>query len=488
MRESIRGLIERCEEMIRAGHGDGVRAAIQALNYRTLDMNMRLPIANLARRVSLIEDAQQILWPVLYGPMAKIHRRPIHREWAEYGLILTKLGATREAFEALHRARKLGAESSEVNLFMAWCALSIWDSAAALIHIQEYMNDPKLTLYQQCLGWVNQIAALVSARRTDEALAVIENWIAVAEKNDFRRLHANLLELLTQIHYERREYSQAEAVIGRALKVLAESDTADRLFIEKWRGAIVMARTGHEEILNEVQTKARRLRHWETLRSVDLIRFEHTRDPKLAARLYFGSPLPFFRDRIIEQIAGEFELPEVFSVGEGKSALDLATGQLDGKNIFGRSRHLPKLLALLCSDFYRPHRGITLFCGLFPGDQSDPAAASNRIYQLIHRVRDTLGKHKLPLTVYEHGGLFRGSLHAPGCRVIFHAQVEREDDFIPLLTLKRVFGADFFDPRSAQSELKISASTFKRMMKSALEQGRVEKFGQGRGTRYKLVG
>src|SRR5206468_2581133 len=121
----------------------------------------------------------------------------------------------------------------------------------------------------------------------------------------------------------------------------------------------------------------------ETVRDCDLHRSVATKDEKLLLHVYFGTPHPTFRERILAEYGGSVALPSRYlwkKTGKSSRILDLTDPEALGLK---PGQLLHRALLLLCSDFYRPVRLAALHSRLFPDRYFHPTATPNQIHQLL---------------------------------------------------------------------------------------------------------
>lgn len=484
MAVNFKELKSQCEVWLREGHGEKVGRALNDLGLRSIPRSERLPLAHLARRASLIVLGLKILSPVIYSEQSvpsATRVPPTPGEWAEYGVLLQRIGLADEALKALRHAQG----TAEASLYMAFCHFNRWDLASALPHLTNYLDSKNLTEYQRCVGWVNVIAALTSLQRADEARTHLGEWLPFARAKKFSRLTANLLEQCAQLDLLDKNYDGARKSLSEAAKLLEEGHTYDRLFIDKWRAAIELAQYGDESQILKIKARAVENFDWESVRGCDLIRLRYKGSQELFDHLYLGSPFPEFRRSVAAEAAGRFEIPHKIVLGTGERLFDLETGELDGKRVFGRGQVPHKLLKAMFKDFYRPLSTMGLYSMLNPLEHLNIFTAPNLTHQHLHRLRAALERADVPVIIKTENGFFRPVL-GRGCAV----QIENSQSApleLPLRKLRQAFGVGLFSPIEARATLNSSPSTMGRIIKRGLEGGNLIQNGAGSKTRYRFA-
>ena len=163
--------------------------------------------------------------------------------------------------------------------------------------------------------------------------------------------------------------------------------------------------------------------------------------------------------------------------------LDLRSGVAIGCEALPAGSKLHQVFGALLKDFYRPVRLGGLFAELFPGESFNAFSSPDRVYQLLYRARAWLKRTGAGVELSAKDGLFR--LHVRG-EFSFRVPLERpalDEESLRLDKLRRELG-EGFTAEEARSRLGLSPSAFKRFATKALGEGKLERTGAARATRY----
>lgn len=481
-------ILELCEAEIRAGRPQRVARHLNGVNLAKMPRELRLPIANLCRRANLGAVGLRILAPLVHPKGAK-SRTATPAETSEYGILLHRLGATKEALKLLESVKPGQAPNS--LLFRSFCHFSFWhieEPVALLSQFEELAESD----YMRFVGRVNLALALSSCERFDEALDLTARNIEYAEKNDHGRLLANCHEIRAQIHCARAEYGEAKADLENAARLLAGANTNDSLYIQKWRAFIQGLETKSVEPVLSFQMLARKQRNWESVREADRYALKIKFDLQRFHRLVFGSPHESYR-RLVYKDTGR--LPELSTYRTGPATapcFDLATGLISGEGFkndqpFNVGKKLHQLIDALLRDLYRPMSAASLFADLFPDEHYDADFSPPRVHQAIFRVRRYFEEAGWPVVIGQTEGFFRLRVNGEFAFLIplerqsvdgFHAQWSQ--------LVSCFSGVESFTQSEAREKLGLTRSSFQRLSRWAAEKGLLERHGKTTSMTYRI--
>lgn len=479
----MKNFVDDCEALIRSGQIDQVTRRLTTLNPSKIDRPWRLPIANVARRAGMISLGLKLLRPIAHPDKELAGSDPSPAEKAEYGVLLQRSGAIQDALRLLAQVdAKL---VPDVLLFRAFCHFGRWEYPQAIGVLEQYLEIERRS-YQRLVGSVNLASALVDDGRYKQALEQIENNIEAAADGRYGRLHGNSLELRAQIRFYEGDFAGARSDLHVAFQYLGAVRSTDNFAIRKWL-AIIDAIESHELApLLAIRQEALERRAWESVRDADRFVLKIRFDQPRFEHLYFGTPYAFFREKLRTEYPVE-TLPSDLVIGsQAGKVLDLANGKIDGCE--SPSQGIHQVIAALTRDLYRPLGMGGLFSELFPGEHFDIFSSINRLYQLIHRTRRWFMENGFDAGIVEDNGVYRLSLgESFGVRVpLERGPTASSIEERRLLDLQSRFATREFSTREACLVLGVSPSAFKILMTWALENQRVERFGKGRSTVYRL--
>lgn len=481
----ISKLIEFCENEVREGRLATATKALASVNLSSVARELRLPMANLCRRLRMHFQGLRLLTPVVYQTKRKWAEEASPEELTEYAILLERAGGIREA---LRIAEKIDSTKVPQALFCRIsCLVSQWDYLAAIPLLKQYAGLCQ-TPYARLIAEVNLAAALIADGHLQAAGEILPNILEQTKTSSSIRLHANCLELRAQLGMGNLISLAAKTDLEEAARLLKGSSTLDSIFIEKWKAVIRARELKSTAPLLRFRGRAQALKQWETVRETDLlilkIRFEQER----FNQLLFGTPYHQFRLRVQREL-GTTALESVYRIGPAKaSGLNLISGRLSGiKASSVPEGKIHELLRALFSDFYRPFPVVALFSNLFANEYFNITSSPFRVRQIIFRARAWLNSEEIPITILSRQGQYQAQ-----CESRFSVLVsldnrapKRQDK--RLTVLKAAFMDRDFSAREARSRLKMPLTTFNRFISWALENRQLEKFGQGPATRYRIL-
>lgn len=447
-------------------------------------------VASLATRVSAADIAVNLLNPIVRPPP----RSPVIAtadEKAQYARALIRIGALYEGMAILASLDPV--ETPVVLLFQTFGYVAQWNYKATISLLRRYIEAPAITAYQRLVGKVNLLAAYVHERDW-QAQPLLEELRQETARMNAALLRTNVLTLEAEKFIKESEWARAESALDQAQKVLSDTKSLDGFFIDMWRAILNLRRAPGKQTLEGlriIREQAHNRRHWETLRQVDWVQAEVTRNPPRLTHLYFGTPFVDFREALGSsglEIAAEYfwgnelERPVdfVFDLAEGKSDLDdceLKAGQL-----------IHRTLSVLASDFYRPFQIARLHSKVFPQEFYDPTTSPLKIHQALTRLRTWLGKHLSGLNVIERDSCYALEW-SPSAR--FHISLRKHQEHSDRWTwylqkLEEKFPSGQFTKRDVCQAMGVSPTQARSILKRGFEQKKVASKGQGKSTRYRF--
>jgi len=470
-----------CEALIRAGQVPDAIRVLKQINTNQVEREWRLPLANLCRRVRLLEMGLRLLKPIVRSE-AKLDLPASHNELAEYALLLERFGSTAEALKLLEGIDF--SRAPEAYFSLASCMVAQWQYEDAITPLVNFVTQTESD-YSRLIGRVNLAAALLFARRTDEALDTIQECLAQANEHKAFRLMANVLELRAQAFIRQSEFAQARADLEQAAAILFGSTTRDQLYIRKWQSVLLGYEQNDVRPLQSFKREAALANDFETVRDADFHILKNKFEPGLFNHLYFGTPWEAYRAYLRRELGRKPESAN-YIWGDSPRVLNLATGESNGEPLGlkpGKTTH--RLLDLLSRDFYSPLRVGGVFAHLWPQEYFDIHSSPGRVRQAIARARKEAGQAGLQLEIKE----FKGRYSLRPVRVSLCIELERGvlHPFQPALNkLRTQFGDAIFSGLEARRALGFSYGNMNRLLNWILDSGHGRKLGQGPQTLYVL--
>ncbi len=259
------------------------------------------------------------------------------------------------------------------------------------------------------------IGALLFERLFRDAKEVLAQTQKEALRQNATLLLGNICQMAAELHIQLGEWEQAEKRLAEAEAIIKDPGRLSHLFIRKWRACITILKKGGVESglkeLSLVRREALKSKNGETIRDCDRLEAVVTKNRDLFLKVYFGTPFPSFRHRLLSDF-GEVEIPPFYSWGDSHASLkvDVLKGEVTGAKKKGVQLNpgepVHRLLCHLCSDFYNPFRVRVLYGWLFPGTPFHPKFSEGKVRETVQDLFEWIKTSKLPLLLQEEEGAF----------------------------------------------------------------------------------
>lgn len=434
-------------------------------------------LAELCRRVGWQENAVRILHPVV-RPSGRARWKLGPAELAEYAANLSFVGASAEALQILRELNSR--QEPRALLFQAFALFGQWDYHQALPLLRTYCDLEVLTDYERQVGNINLLAALVNTGNFEECLERAESFIGTVPARSL--LWTNALEIQAQAHIFMNSHDKAQRCFEQMAEAPHMRGAAYQLFIDKWRIFNELRTHGVSKSLlkqfDQVTELAREQKRWETVRDCGFLKAWASDDEELARMVFFGSPYPEYRRRIISRMEISVDIGDSFvwtlKEGRGGKSLDLRYAP-----VFLKDGDLPlRLLDILVSDFYRPQALASVAARLFPGEYYHPTHSLNKINQVLLRLRQTLDSEGLGLKVEWVRGALKLEALKPLSILVPHPEAER-DEWAAVFSEGEWLSLDDIQARKA-----LPRRSLQRKLQEALGQNLLLSRGETRSRRY----
>lgn len=389
-------------------------------HYPTFTTKIALPqekrarIIQLLRRAGRVDSALRFGRPFVRGEHSEIEK-PSHEVRLEYAAALVFSGLESEGRELLKEIPD--SFSPFVHLYRAFSLFPRWEYEAGRIELEKFLARVDRDDYFYNVGRLNLAASLVFTGRLDEAE---ENTTALLQSPTTPALlKSNTLELTAQIHLQRNALDQAQEVLTQALRESHDSQSAYRLYIEKWGFILQLKRhlqrnpkenfeealRSHHAGFQEILRKALALRKFETVRDLHLqtALSDRAETPSKWTQhcleaLLMGTPWTGYRAHLMARSRWSgLESSESIPFTAGPlHACDRSIDDLDLKQkefvleVGSGIKKRERLLEILLSDFFSPWSVPRLFQELFPGRWFDPLSSRNLLHQSVFELRGYL--------------------------------------------------------------------------------------------------
>lgn len=490
-------------DLVDHGSVPEARREILRLCRKSIPRKFASELAHCARRADLPDKALALLHPYVRPPRGTIVVAT-DREKARYAQALTELGAINEATELLYSLK--GSPDPNVYFGRALNHVKSWDWEGAIPHFQETLRHPKTVQAAATKTWLGA-AYMYGPGNYQRSRIYLDEAIRETSEVKFRFVHKRALQFMIEACFLMRDWASANKVIDKLERLAREEDNAYYASVCKlWRVLTSVFNPRDQRYSIDDITSAREYlfanEKWEEARSCDYYRAVYTRDRDLLVHLYFGTSLVPLRKKLEKMLGGADRIPESYlwvpdRKSKPKHYLDVLTGENDvSKARLKHGQYPQKMLALLCSDFYRPMRLPQLHEALHPGDYFNPITSPDRIHQTLRRLREWIDESRLPLTILEINGFYRVQttnglaiklFRDPEAQALKKPKAPSDVVTKSLDKLRAKFKTELFSAQDAAELLKVSYRSAVGYLKTATETGVTIKQGAGPATRYRFA-
>lgn len=491
-------MIDKLEMLLRTGKIKEVQSQLEQVELKKIERDMALKFANVSRRVGFNRLAFKILNPIV-RPKNKLNAVPATpQELVEYGIVLFRLGVVNEARRILSLPELNMCPESK--LYLAFTYFGEWDYEKARTLIENYTATEDIAEYDKAIGMVNLAQAYIGIDNSEKAISIISETIKMAKEKGHKLILVNSLQTFAEALIELGDYISAKQILNEIENIIGVSHYRYNLYLQKNLTLIALRENQtpapeNIEFLKEVGRSARKGHLYELSREIDFVHAQVLGDDELFRKVYYGTPYPAYRNRMLKHWKKSIVLPDHYIWNLNPLAGDSSSGNIfdifEGAEI-GTNKGVKKgsvkyrLLSIFSSNFYKSFKTDALFSLLFPNDYLSLNTSSHRVHDSVNRTQNWIKENDLNFFIDMTAGEY--CLKSEGNYSFkipkdFHKNESTAS--AQVIELINKVGNYQFDVNDAASLLKISLSTANRRIREAIEQKAVEKVGQGRATRYK---
>jgi tetratricopeptide (TPR) repeat protein len=481
--------VDQIEMQLKKGNHVSVRDTLKRVVRKdSVHESLLLRVSQLARRVDAPTKGLMLLRDrVLDVPFGSA---PHPAEVVEYAACLLKVGGFSECIRMLSQPSVKNL--TEAIKTLAFAFIHQWDYENAIPLLKQYLSSIDRGSYSHLVGSMNLASALVEVESFEEAQKLLQDIVLRAKNDGHLLLLGNAHELLAQIHISTRNWADVESALKVADDLLTSAQPRYRLYIDKWRAlaALIQAPSDLQAIqsLKLVRERALNCSSVETLRECDFYEAVLLGDQNKFLQLYFGTPYPSYRKKILSKSEGRFEIPRTYCwKGCDKAdVLDMTSGSLgDGRIIFKKQQGLHKTIWALTRDFYAPISLPELFNGLFDNEYFHHESSPHRLRELVRRTKVHLSKLGVPVHIDAEAGGFK--IDIAKSKLNFLVTLETDLRHGLLGEIKSIFGNRDFSLRDLAMATARPHTTIYRELKGLIGSGEIEAKGQGKTSTYVLA-
>jgi tetratricopeptide (TPR) repeat protein len=468
-------LIHSCDAFIRGGKPREAARLLSQIKPIRVPREWRLPLAKICRRTGQYSMGLRLLdrlvnekpmWPEASATAA---------ETTEYAALLLRSGAVNEALRTLSHVDAHAAP--EAYLISAFTHFARWEFAEAIPSLESYL-ECELSPDAALVGRSNLAFARSECGQFEQASLLTDQNIELAKERGHFHLENYNHALRGQIHIEEGNFVLARAAVDLALRDVDSGSNSTHFFAHKLKLIVDGLESKSLAPFAELRKLSEAHRQWNALREADLYSLRVCFEEPRFLHLYFGSPLPGFRERIWRELRRRPD-QETYILGpESAPCFDLASGEIDGQDGLRANFTCHRLIEVLLRDFYQPKQIAGLHAALFPEEHFNISSSPDRVHQIIRRTRRWLEEKQIPVIVFCEHEFY--SLKICGS---FSFRVSREHGPVDshLLQVQRLRNAladrPIFSAAHIRRELGISTTSVHRFLRKAIEAGDLERIG-----------
>jgi hypothetical protein len=478
-------LISQCDTDIRAGHSYLVAKRLSGIDAGRVPREWKAPLAKICRRAGLYSMGLTLLGKLIHPP-TKTGQAPeaTSIELAEYAVLLMRSGALTEAQDYLRGVDI--SQAPDALLYQAFGHFLRWEFTKAIPHLEKYLTT-SISNYARLVGQTNLAYAYVETKQYQFALELLDNLVQTTASEGHQLLEYNCRAYRAQVYVQQNDLSRAKEELASFPQGVASAN--DHFVVQKWKLILDGLESKRIEPFNRLRDAAEKRRDWAACREADFFSLKVHYSVERALHLYFGSPSLEFREHIVTEFG--FVPDSQFYVLGPKAApcLNLLTGEIDGRTALRAGGMCLQLIGVLLNDFYQPMRIAGLFSALCPNEHFIVSSSPDRVHQIIRRTRRWLESKQIPVAISERDGFY--SLHMTGLFSFRVPLIGRQAGLMDahFENIRKAFSdAPSFSAKNASELLKLSKTTVFRLIKWAIENGKLERLGEANtDARYRFV-
>jgi tetratricopeptide (TPR) repeat protein len=467
------------DELIVRGELSKAHLLFRKLTIGNIPREQRYLYANLARRLNEPIKGLKALNKVIRSEST--NNQASDEEKLEHSGNLITLNLHREGLSLLCEVsyKKLP-ESYLVNVFANF---KTWDYEKSIPLLQTYLGINNIPDYKVVLAKVNLLACYIFQEQFENVITLVNEIERICKKKGYNLLLANALELRAQIHFSRKEYNIAWKQLDLAESFIDHTNNFSHLFILKWKCFIKSIKRDDIGQLKPALALARKMKHNESIRSIDYFKACYTKDHRLMNQVFVGTPFSSFRKKILNN--NEWFKPQFpLSINSrARCLIDFDNSKIIEADHVSKMKPFQlksKIIQSIVSDHYVEKSGFSIFQDVYPGEYFNPHSSINKVQKAISRVNNELIKNH-SFNIKCTNGQYRLSKKVG---IIFsnqESQLERHHNQI-----LKFFGDRKFKCKDLEEYLKVSKKSALRILDSLIKESIILKIGCYKNTRYKI--
>jgi hypothetical protein len=387
--------IQHIDQLLKNANYQQALLEFKKLTVLSLKRESLLEVCHLARRIGFPYFILKKLNPII-DPDKNLKQPATNEEKALYAHGLSRIGAFQEAQSLLTR---IPDNIPEKHFYIAQNLMHQWKYHETISHLKKYAELLSEHQYEFWICQVNLLSAYSFTQNYELANSTIENLLSGVQSK-YPLLHANSLEIYSQILLHTKRYTEARNRLEQASHILKNSNSNYELFVKKWNLIIDMLeyKLFSDSAFNQTRELAIKKQSFETLREIDFYKSICTSDLELFSKVYSGTRFYSYRQKMKNQFQVNKINPKIKFMEENLNS-DIEPTNVDLQNV-PVTLNQKKLLYIILSDFYSPIQLGEAFRKLYPNEYFNPYSSELRLYRHYENLKKSLYKLNYPLEIH----------------------------------------------------------------------------------------
>ncbi len=480
-------LISQLETLTKDGKARQIAEIIDDLVVKKIPRPMMALISQICFRNGLYLQSLKILNPII-RPSVTVNPKPQPNELIAYATTLVSMNMHSEARSVLASVDRNAYPESLLR--MAFSYFGEWNYEKTIPLLRKFSAHPGISYYRQIVGKVNLAAAYVTSSHTSKAEELLLELLVITTERDYRLLKGNTLELLAQLEMQKKNYVRALHYLQESKRFI-DSTSIYFFFVTKWENICnLLLSPGNPEFVEKcrnLKVEAKKWRHAETARDVDLYIAFATDDNELLQKVVLGTANPSYLKKV-EMLFGRKVIPDktikLRNLNEKPHNVTSVYYEYIASKL-KHSRIQSELFLLLTKDFYRPANLGLLFSNLYPEEQFNPETSEKRVLNQVYSLARVLNQDGPYFTIRKDKMDFIFEVNS-GIELVFHRHGHRLH-FTPTLKEKlKAFGSGTFTSKQLANHLECSQRKAQLIIKNFVKEGFLSCVNRGAHSSYIL--
>ncbi len=480
--------IDHLEKLTQLGKTSEIKDFFNKIKFSKIPRKYREPLATIARRNNLMIINLKILNPIVRSE--KVLDMPAtDNELLSYASGLSFLGLVKEAKGVILKVKNINLP--ERNLQLAFVYLNLWDHKSAGPLIKKFITMQPKNSYSHIVGLVNLAACYISDNQLVKAENILNNVFNLTSDNSYNLLRGNAFELKAQLNFRNNDFTNALKNSQIAKSLFPDKGSLYLLFAEKWEALAQLMLNPQNlisvENVQKIKLKAKEMRHWETIRDCDLYLAISCSNKYLIEKVYFGTPLLTFKNKIITLWKKKIDNKNSIEIFNEKSILSIQVFELLSAHDFLRriekNRFAKKFLFFLFTDFYKPKSLGEIFSHLYGDQFFDPIHSTKRVLNHFLFLKKQIKIFQIPIELSHVGNDFFW-IPKDNFKIRVPLNFKSDDIEVFVNKLKLKFKGKSFSSLQVVSLLQISKTKAIKLLTLSINKKQIKVRGQGRARRY----